>query len=59
METLSGEIREVVDAYRTSNEAQRMGISRNVMERMFVYERTWKMIKAIDEVEERIKGGME
>ena len=59
METLSAEIMEMVDAYRTANEAQRMLISRDAMQHLFIAERVWKMIKSIDEVEHRIKGGME
>ena len=59
METLTGEVRETVDAYRCATETQRMLISRDAMQRLFIAERVWKMIKSIDEVEHRIKGGME
>lgn len=59
METLTGEVREMVDAYRCANEAQRILISRDAMQRLFVAERVWKQIKSIDEVEQRIRGGME
>ena len=59
MQTLSAEIMETMDAYRCANEAQRMLMGRDAMQRLFIAERVWKGIKAIDEVERRMWKGLE
>jgi len=59
MKSLSADIRDAIDNYRYANETQRMLIARDAMQQLFIAERVWKKIKAIDEVEERIKGGID
>ena len=59
MNGISYEIRDRIDDYRAANETQRLLISADTMQRLFIAERIWKGISRVDMVEERIKGGME
>lgn len=57
MDTLSSEIRDVIDTYKRANSIERLMISGDTVRQLFIAERIWKQINKIDVEYERLEKG--